>query len=224
MAELSLSTDRAPSLLRTLLSLFSLGQLGALVDLYQIVKKFWPGSRDMYEILEYESTLELHDEKGENATLHKRLRVKFLQNNVIAFEDYVWGDGEILADYQISPGVVADRYQEGDRWNLLISLRETKNKGDVSEFHIQRTAKHGFTNEDEWNQTEIRRPTRHLQMNIIFPKSRRCQHAVMKQRRHNRTFVLGVDHFYDLPDGRQLLRWESNKVYPYDVITIKWSW
>ena len=43
-----------------------------------------------------------------------------MQNNVIAFEDYAWGDGEIFTDYRCSPGVVVDKYQEGDRWSILI--------------------------------------------------------------------------------------------------------
>jgi hypothetical protein len=53
---------------------------------------------------------------------------------VIAFEDYAWGDGDVLAEYKCSPGFEADRYLEGDRWNILISLRETKHRGDVQDF------------------------------------------------------------------------------------------
>lgn len=111
-----------------ILPFLSVSNLKSLFDLYQLIRQRLPGNTDMYEILEYESTLELCDTKGSTAIFQKRQRVKFLQNNIIAFEDYVWGDGEIMADYKCSPGVVADRYQEGDRWNILISLRETKSK------------------------------------------------------------------------------------------------
>lgn len=207
-----------------LLPYLSLSNVKAIFDLYQMLRQWLPGNTDMYEILEYESTLELCDTKGATALFQKRQRVKFLQNNIIAFEDYVWGDGEIMADYKCSPGVVADRYQEGDRWNILISLRETKNKGDITEFHIQRLEKDTFLQAEEWQQTEIRRKTRRLQMNIIFPKHRRCQRAVLTQRRHNRIQVLGPEYFHELPDGRQLLTWESKRVYPYDIFTIKWRW
>ncbi|MCB0112351.1 MAG: hypothetical protein KDE53_40785 [Caldilineaceae bacterium] len=205
-------------------SLFSVSNLKAMFDLYQLIRQRLPGNTDMYEILDYESTLELCDTKGATAIFQKRQRVKFLQNNIIAFEDYVWGDGDVLADYKCSPGVVADRYQEGDRWNILISLRETKNKGDITEFHIERLEKDTFLKADEWQQTEIRRKTRRLQMNIIFPKRRRCQRAVLMQRRHNRIQVLGPEHFHELPDGRQLLTWESKRIFPYDIFTIKWHW
>lgn len=203
--------------------MLSLSNLKDLLDLYQNLRQRLP-STDMYEILDYESTLELCDIEGRVAIFQKRQRVKFLQNNIIAFEDYVWGDGEVIAEYKCAPGVVADRYQEGDRWNVLISLRETKHKGDITEFHIERLEKQSFTKADEWQQTEIRRRTRRLQMNIIFPQGRRCQRAILTQRRHNRVQVLGTEHFHDLPDGRQLLTWESSRVYPYDIFTLRWQW
>jgi hypothetical protein len=50
------------------------------------------------EILEYDSTLELLDVKSETAIFRKLQRVKFLQDNIIAFQDYAWGDGDIFAD------------------------------------------------------------------------------------------------------------------------------
>lgn len=205
-------------------SLLTLRHLKDLLDLYPLLRQWWPGAADLYEILDYESTLELCDTQGTTAIFQKRQRVKFLQNHIIAFEDYAWGDGEVLAEYKCAPGVVADRYQEGDRWNILISLRETKHKGDITEFHIERLEKQSFTKADEWQQTEIRHRTRRLQLNILFPKRRRCQRASLTQRRQNRVHVLGPEHFHDLPDGRQLLTWESDRVYPYDIFTLRWHW
>ena len=54
-------------------------------------------------------------------------------NGLLAFEPQ--GDGDIFVDYKCSPGVLVDR------WNVLISLRETKNAGDVTNFYIERTVK-----------------------------------------------------------------------------------
>lgn len=210
--------------LRTLLSLFSLNHITALLDIYELIRQWWPGNTDMYEILDYESTWEMLDTEGRIAIFRKRQRVKFLQNNIIAFEDYAWGDGEIFVDYKCAPGVVVDRYREGDRWNILISLRGTKNKDDVEEFYIERTVKNGFTNSEEWQQAEIRRRTKRLQMNVIFPSGRPCRTAVINQRSQNRPVVLGPEHFRTLPDGRQLLTWETSQVRSYDVYTLKWQW
>ena len=49
-----------------------------------------------------------------------------------------------------------DRYRDGDRWNILISLRETRSRGDIEDFYIERTARNGFTKREEWRQAEIR--------------------------------------------------------------------
>jgi hypothetical protein len=39
--------------------------------------------KGLYEVLEYESTLELRDREEETATFRKRERVRYLQENVI---------------------------------------------------------------------------------------------------------------------------------------------
>lgn len=140
--------------------------ISLLFGLYRAVRLFMRRERHegMYEILEFDSTLELAGPEGETAIFKRRQRVKFLQDNVIAFQDCAWGDGEIFADYKCSPGTEVDRYQEEDRWNVLISLRETKSAGDVDDFYFERTVKSGFTQDDEWRQTEIRHRTRHLRV------------------------------------------------------------
>jgi len=32
--------------------------------------------------------------------------VRYLQDNVIAYRDQAWGDGEILVDYRCTPGII----------------------------------------------------------------------------------------------------------------------
>jgi len=211
---------------RRLLAVLSLDRITLLFDLYRALRLWFNGQRreGMYEILDYDSVLELLDTKGEAAILKKRQHVKFLQDNVIAFQDYAWGDGEIFANYKCSPGTVVDRYQEGDRFNILISLRETKNSGDVEDFYIERRVKHSFTKIEEWRQVEIRHQTRRLKISIIFPKKKRCQRAVLQQRSRHRTTLLGPEHFSDLPDGRQMLTWETRKIPRFEIYTIRWKW
>ena len=177
----------------------------------------------MYEILDYESTLEITDVQGHLAQFHKRQRVRFLQNT-IAFQDYAWGEGDIFVDYRCTPGTVVDYYREGDRWNILISLRETKSKGDIEEFHIERTITDGFTKAEEWFQAEIRHPTRRLYMAVILPAARPCRRALLRERSQNRTTVLGPQHVRTLPDGRQLITWETACVRHLEVYTLGWEW
>lgn len=136
------------------------------LELYKDLKRLWHRSFDsgMFEILEFDSTLELLDPRGERAVFKKRLRVKFLQDNVIAFEDYAWGDGEIFLDYRCSPGIIVDRYRDGERWNVLISLRQTKNAGDVEEFHLERQLRRSFLVDEGWWETSLRHRTQRLKV------------------------------------------------------------
>ena len=91
----------------------------------------------MYEVLEYESTLELKDKHGEFAVFRKREKVRYLQNNIMAFQDQAWGDGEILLNYRCKPGNAVDFYRTGHKTYILVSLREIKNKGGVDNFNIE---------------------------------------------------------------------------------------
>src|ERR1700752_2585592 len=146
-----------------LLRLLSQDWLGLLPDLYRALRLWLKHYRHpgMYEILDYDSTLDLVDPKGKTAIFKRRQRVKFLQDHILAFQDYAWGDGEIFGDYKCSPGVIVDRYREGNQWNILISLRETKSAGEVIDFYTERTIKEGFTKDEEWWQVEIRHQTKH---------------------------------------------------------------
>lgn len=54
---------------------------------FEIVGELWKFSRKvmrgmanegMYEVLDYESTLELHDTKGKRATFRKRMKIRYL--------------------------------------------------------------------------------------------------------------------------------------------------
>ena len=62
----------------------------------------------MYQILEYDSTLEVQDVNGEEATITPRKVIRFLQDNVVAIHDHAWGDGELFAEYTCQPGIPVD--------------------------------------------------------------------------------------------------------------------
>jgi len=90
----------------------------------------------MYEVLRYETTLELLDVKGKESIFTKKEEVKFLQNNIIAFQDQAWGSGKILLDYQCSPGIPVDFYQFAHKTYILISLRSVVKKGDITKLEF----------------------------------------------------------------------------------------
>ncbi len=202
-------------------------------DLVDLVPRLWSAVKQLfreekppgpYEVLAYESRLELKDAKGKKAVFYKRQRVHFLQDNVIAFQDLAWGDGQIFADYQCAPGVAVDRYREGHRYRVLISLRETKNQGDVEEFLIERTIQDGFTRTVESFQTEINHPTQQLSVSVVFPRQRPPQRVTLTQQNAAKTAELGADRRRVLPDGRVKVFWEAHNPGLYEAYILQWTW
>lgn len=204
----------------------SINWIPLVLQLYADIKRLLKRSLQsgLYEILEYDATLELLDSAGERANFKKRLRVQFLQENVIAFQDYAWGDGQALLNYRCSPGTIVDKYREGGRWNVLISLRETKSTGDIEEFYIERGLRGSFVADEAWWETALQHKARHVKVCVIFPKNRQCKVAVLIERNRNKTTLLEAGNFDYLPDGRQILKWESNQVRRFEMYTIKWRW
>jgi hypothetical protein len=62
-------------------------------DGWKIARKAMQGRADrgLYEALKYKSTLELEDGRGERAAFKKREKARYLQDNVIAYQDQAWG-------------------------------------------------------------------------------------------------------------------------------------
>lgn len=193
---------------------------------WKLARKIWRGMTEegMYEVLEYETTLELKDKHGERAQFYKRQKVRYLQNNIIAYQDQAWGDGEILLDYRCSPGVEVDRYRPGHKTFILISLRETKQKGDTDEFHIEWGIQSGFVrSEEEWG-TEISHSTKYLKVQLIFPKSRPPLQSWLVEYRSRRKFRLDQIAQRQLPDGRWLVQWETKKPRLHEQYILQWEW
>lgn len=175
-----------------------------------------------YEVLEHDATLQLDDEKGKVAHIHRRTRVRFLQDYTIALQDFVWGDGNPVANYRITPGVVVDCFRDAERWNFLVSLRQAKNRGDVEEFVMDRTAKDAFRQDVEWLQADTWLPTKSLRLRILFPKNRPCTKAWVEERSRHRLTTLDTSR--RLPDGRVELLWERKAPRRGEVFTLKWEW
>ena len=197
-----------------------------LLDLWDIITRLYDKfrSRGMYEILDYDSTLDIRDPQGTKAILTRREEIRFLQDNIVAIHDHAWGDGELFAKYQCQPGVPVDIYEDGSKYNILISLRETKNKGDTIQLWIERIIKGGFCEKEEWLETEIDHWMHKLKIAIIFPKERPCRRATLSRRSSGYTTMLTQEHFALLPDGRQKLTWETDHPKLHDCYTIKWVW
>jgi len=178
----------------------------------------------MYEVLNYESTLEILDRYGKEAVFSKTEEVRFLQNNIIAFQDQAWGDGKILVDYQCSPGVPVDFYRSGYKTHILISLRDVKQKNGKTKFNIQWKIKNGFLKSDGFWATDINHFTRKMKINIIFPKDRPPIKVMMVEPNRKRSKELPKEILTQLPDKRWQVSWERLNPRLHDHYILKWDW
>lgn len=218
--------DQLESALKNITQADPVEILTRLLTVRDFVSRLWDKIhyRGMYEILDYDSTIDLRDTQGTKAILTRREEIRFLQDNIVAIHDHAWGDGELFAKYQCQPGVPVDIYEDGSKYNILISLRETKNKGDKIQLWIERIIKRGFCEKEEWLETEIDHWMHKLTLAIIFPKERPCRRAILARRSSNYATMLTEEYFALLPDGRQKLTWGTDHPKLHDCYTIKWVW
>ena len=195
-------------------------------EVWQIAKKIIQrqSSEGMYEVLDYETILELHDVKGIRATIKKRERIRYLQDNVIAYQDQAWGDSEILLGYRCVPGKPVDRYRSGYKTYILISRREVKNRGDVDEYRIQWGIRRGFLKPTGFWETEISQRTHRILVQVIFPKGRPPHKASIEERNQRQAHSLGEEALARLPDGRWQIAWQQSQPRLYEHYVLNWEW
>ena len=200
--------------------------LDILAQAWKIARKLWHGlaNEGMYEVLEYESRLELMDKKGKRAKFTKREKVRYLQDNIIAYQDIAWGDGDILVNYRCTPGSVVDRYRPGHKTFLLISLRESKRRGDEDEFNMEWGIRDGFLRAQELWETEIRHRTKELKVHIIYPKSRPPRRVWLEENIRRKRHDLDKDTMRELPDGRWHVTCKINKPRLNERYRLHWAW
>lgn len=80
--------ENKPNLGSVIAVLFGGPWLEMVADFWKIGKKLWRGLADegMYEVLEHYVVLELKDTQGKRALVRKRQKVRYLQNNIIAYQ------------------------------------------------------------------------------------------------------------------------------------------
>lgn len=199
----------------------------------EIVGEMWKTGRKMmrglsnegtYEVLDYETTLELLDHKGKQASLKKREKVRYLQNHILAYQDQAWGDGKILQDYRCTPGKPVDRYRTGYKTHILISRREVKNKGDIDEFNIQWNIRQGFLKNHCYWATEINHRTKKVSVKVYFPKGRPPKRTWIVEKNLQRSKSLVENSIKQLPDGRWIVSWKKVKPRLYEQYILNWEW
>jgi hypothetical protein len=126
----------------------------------------------LWEIIADTDEWDIRDASGNLVLLTKSRKLRFLQNGVFAIRDYAWGDGQYEDGYSCDPGVAVDNFRQEGRHNVVVSLRETKRRGDVGDFQIQRTFIDSFRNQSESVHADILTMTQQLTIKVMFPADR----------------------------------------------------
>lgn len=195
-------------------------------DGYKQFRKLLRGfsQEGVFETLDYHSTLEIMDPSGKKARFSKINKVRYLQDDVIAYQDHAWGDGKILLNYQCSPGKAVDQYRAGFKTFILISLRQIKNKGDVDKFNIEWDIQDGFLKSDGWWGTDITSRTKKISTEVIFPHKRKPYHVIVQETNRRKVQYLSKDSFQHLSDGRVKVGFKIKKPRLYEHYLLKWRW
>ena len=221
-----MNNNQGKTYTKVIATLLGLPWIDILADVWKFGRQVLRGmtNEGMYEVLDYESTLELKDKEGEKATLRKRERVRYLQDNIIAYQDQAWGDGKILQDYRSSPGTPVDQYRAGHKTYVLISLRELREKGNVDEFNIEWTLLDGFLKKNGFWGTAINHKTKKIRVHISLPKDRPPIKTSISETNLQRTHALGEESRRKMPDGRWMISWEKKNPKLYENYVLNWEW
>ena len=197
-----------------------------LSDLYswvrsQIQRMRKPG---MYEVLDYESTLEILDPRGMVAKFNKTEKVRFLQDNVIAIQDLLWGIKKNIYAYKCAPGVPVDFYATDHKTSVVISLRKIYSSKDELDLNMQWYLKgEPIGKAGSWG-THINRYTHKITLNVVFPAGRPPIRVWICEGNKKKSIELGKESISQLPDKQWQISWEKKNPQLYETYTMNWEW
>jgi len=225
MAQTSTSQNNATALWNLLFRVVNSDWASVILKTWDLLKNIHTErAAGLYEVLDFEHTLELCDIHGKKAIYHKRETVRLLQDHVASYTDYAWGKGDLFADYHCSPGVPVDRFLRGHKQCVLISLREAKRRGDVLNISIDRTVRNGFIVDTGWSETTVQHRTDRFTLAIVFPAKRLPKSVTLLQVNQNRTIRLGPANFEFLSGGRRRVYWQTTRPKLFETYTLTWTW
>ena len=178
----------------------------------------------MYDVLNYESTLEIIDPRGMVGKFQKCERVRFLQDNVIAIQDQVWGFNKDIFDYKCSPGVPVDFHEVGHKTLIVISLREVRSKNDEIDLNMQWYLKGNSIEKTGTWETYINQSTNQLNLSIIFPVERPPIRVWINEGNRKRSLDLDKNYLLRLPNNQWKISWEKKNPRIFETYSLNWEW
>ena len=178
----------------------------------------------MYEVLNYESTLEIMDARGMVGKFQKSERVRFLQDNVIAIQDQVWGFGKDIFDYKCSPGLPVDFHEVGHKTLIVISLREVRSKKDEIDLNMQWYLKGDSIGKIGTWETYINQFTNQVNLSIIFPAERPPIRFWINEGNRKRSINIDKKSLMRLSNNEWKISWEKKNPLLYETYSLNWEW
>lgn len=166
--------------------------------------------------------LDIHDLRGEKATLEREQEVQFLTSETGVIRDLVWGDGDPSARYWTRGARAVNRQQEGLTQVVWLGLPSRPTAGERAMVRSSRTILGGLTKPREYLEVRVERPTKRLKLRVKFPSGRRPLEAwldgipgtgLARRRVHPRV----------AEDGRVSLEWRCTDPRP-ETYRLRWTW
>ncbi len=177
--------------------------------------------RDLYEVKDYRSALDVLDARGMRTIYSKKERIRFLRDNVGSFYDYGWGMGQPFASHRVHPGRIAERRKIGSRYRSLIVFPEPQRRGDEMTLSVHRLMRNAVTGDDGWLEMEVYHKTRRVHLRVTVPRTRTVRAARLVDARRGTTQSVGVRR---VADGRQQFQWSTSSPQVGDRYTLAWDW
>ncbi len=162
------------------------------------------------------------------ACVTKNNRVRFIQNNVLAIPDYIWGDGSTSSDYSCDPGEKVAEHREGAKNCVVIALDRMYKRDDELDIRIIRTVRGAFLESEEWVEVKPVAGTPALSFTLLWPAGRPPRGTTLtleNERRNRRKVTTLTDDDLEWHEGgrRKFARHFANPSAD-EVIRIDWKW
>ena len=173
-----------------------------------------------YENLFLDLTLDLRDAAGKRAMVVHKQRVRFLVEDAGVVMSPIWGEGDQLGRYELEGASRLGSRPEGPKQVQLLGLERSPTKNMAATIFGRRTIINGFTQEREYFEAVVDRPTKRLSIRVLFPRGRPPTEVYL-------TTPGASDQKLPLRlgrDRRARIRWSQIAPSPQTVYSLRWSW
>ncbi|MGH7484173.1 MAG: hypothetical protein ACREMY_01045 [bacterium] len=128
-------------------------------------KDFFP-----YETIDFSTRLEVLDRKWTAVRYTRRQLVRFKDDGVSTFLDFVWGDGVQFVTYSAHSMRIMEAVPTRNGYVVLLKLPRPFYAGEVFEVVIERKITGAFFDERNYWESMPRTPTERLSIEVVAPR------------------------------------------------------